>query len=158
MCCKSWKTFLPFFVTFLLGISAVIPFQALKTEMKFREVRTELTSAHKNGTDSATCSSHSKFNSDLSVKSNLKPLQILFKPKANYTDAARQNETQGTITLRVSFLANGKVGNVATVNYLPDGLTEEAIEAAKQMKFEPAMLNGKPITVTKQVQYTFTLY
>lgn len=175
MCCKSWKTFLPFLVTFILGVVAVIPFQVLKTEKKVVERRIELSSVKENGTGrSGHCSAKSN-SSEIncfacekgtfvrseeknSSSSHLKPLQILAKPRANYTDAARTNQTQGTVTLRVTFLANGQIGNVGIVNYLPDGLTEQAIEAAKQIKFEPAMQNGKTIAVTKQVQYSFTLY
>lgn len=151
MCCKSWKTFFPFLMTFILGVLAVIPFQSLRTEKKFIEVRDEIVLPK-------ITVSESRKETSCSFDSNLKPLQILAKPRANYTNAARNNQTQGTVTLQVTFLANGEIGNVSIVNYLPDGLTEGAIEAAKQMKFEPATLNGKPVTVTKQVQYTFTLY
>ena len=123
MCCKNWKTFLPFLVTFILGVVAVIPFQVLRTEKKFFEVRDELSSpkrTSKGNNSETSCSFDTK----------LKPLQILAKPRANYTDAARTNQTQGTVTLRVTFLANGEIGNVGIVNYLPDGLTEEAIKTA----------------------------
>jgi outer membrane biosynthesis protein TonB len=37
-------------------------------------------------------------------------------------------------------------------------LTEQAIAAARQIRFEPAKKNGVPQTVTNQVQYQFTLY
>ena len=152
MCCKSWKTFLPFSLAFLMGIIAVIPFQSLKTEKKVSEVKKEVISFNNGGGDGGGRKSSCSFDS------NSKTLQILSKPRANYTDAARTNQTQGTVTLRVTFLANGEIGNVGIVNYLPDGLTERAIEAAKQIKFEPATQNGKVVTVTKQVQYSFTLY
>ena len=86
------------------------------------------------------------------------PLKILSKPRMEYTDEARTNQVQGTVTLRVTFLANGTIGSITPVSGLPDGLTEQATKAAKLIKFEPATKNGKPITVTKQVQYNFTLY
>jgi hypothetical protein len=41
---------------------------------------------------------------------------------------------------------------------LPYGLTEQAMEAARKMRFEPAMKNGIPYSVTKLVEYPFTLY
>lgn len=159
MCCKSWKTFVPFLVTFIIGVFVAIPFQGLRTEKKVFEVNKEIVSSDnggRGGGGKSFCSSRSLN----SIDSNLeqKPLQIVSKPRANYTDAARTSQTQGTVTLRVTFLANGQIGNVAIVNYLPDGLTEQAIEAAKQIKFEPAKINGVAQTVTKQVQYSFTLY
>ena len=85
-------------------------------------------------------------------------LQITSKPRANYTDAARQNQVQGTVRLRVTFLANGTIGSISAVNGLPNGLTEQAIAAARNIRFTPAMKNGQPYAVTKQLEYSFTLY
>lgn len=85
-------------------------------------------------------------------------LKILDKPRAIYTDAARRNQIAGTVTLRVTFMANGSIGNIVAVSGLSDGLTEQAIAAARNIRFEPAKRNGVAQTVTKQVQYTFTLY
>jgi TonB family protein len=85
-------------------------------------------------------------------------ISIISKPQSRYTEAARQNNVQGTITLSIKFLKNGKIGKVKIVNGLPDGLNENTIEAAKLIKFLPATKNGKPITVTKLIQYSFTLY
>ena len=85
-------------------------------------------------------------------------LSITSKPRANYTDAARTNQVQGTVTLRVTFNANGTIGSISPVSGLPNGLTEQAIAAARGIRFEPAKKNGVPQTVTKQVAYTFTLY
>lgn len=87
-----------------------------------------------------------------------KGVNITSKPRANYTDAARQNQVQGTVTLRVTFNANGSIGSISAISGLPNGLTEQAIAAARQIRFEPAMKNGVPVSVTKQVQYSFTIY
>lgn len=83
---------------------------------------------------------------------------ITSKPRANYTDAARQNQLQGTVTLRVTFNSNGTIGGISPVSGLGMGLTEQAIAAARGIRFEPAKKNGVPQTVTKQVQYSFTIY
>ncbi|MGI8884213.1 MAG: energy transducer TonB [Pyrinomonadaceae bacterium] len=85
-------------------------------------------------------------------------MKIVSKPRANYTDAARQNQVQGTVTLRVTFLPSGQIGSISPVSGLPYGLTEQAIAAARSIKFEPQMVNGSPVGVTKQVQYSFTIY
>lgn len=87
-----------------------------------------------------------------------KNLNITSKPRPNYTDEARKNSVQGTVVLRVMFLASGQIGSVSPVSGLPNGLTEQAIAAAKQMRFEPAMKNGVAQSVTKQVQFSFTIY
>jgi hypothetical protein len=41
---------------------------------------------------------------------------------------------------------------------LPYGLTEAAIAAARQIKFEPATLDGKPVSMFMQLEYNFNLY
>lgn len=85
-------------------------------------------------------------------------MRIIDKPKPSYTDGARQHLVQGTVILRVTFLANGSIGNVSAVNGLPDGLTEQAIAAARSIRFEPAKVNGQNQTVTKQVEYRFSIF
>jgi TonB family protein len=85
-------------------------------------------------------------------------VKIISKPGAKYTDAARQNQFSGTVRLRVTFTASGQIGSVSAVGSLPYGLTEQAIAAAKSIRFEPAKKDGVPITKIKQIDYSFTLY
>ena len=85
-------------------------------------------------------------------------LKIISKPRPGYTDAARQNNIQGTVILRVTFLASGQVGSISAVKGLPNGLTEQAIAAARRISFEPAKRDGQGQSVTKQVEYSFSIY
>lgn len=85
-------------------------------------------------------------------------LRIVAKPRANYTDAARQKNTQGTVSLRVTFLGSGGIGNISVLNNLPHGLTEQAIVAAMKIAFVPMKKNGKLVSVSKIVQYNFLIY
>ncbi len=84
--------------------------------------------------------------------------KIIAKPRADYTDLARQNQVTGTVTVKVTLLASGQVGNVSPVSGLPYGLTEKAIAAARAIKFEPTKKNGVPITTVATIQYSFTIY
>jgi TonB family protein len=92
------------------------------------------------------------------VPSKIVGLKVISKQRPNYTEEARQNNVQGTVRLRVTFLASGQIGAISTISGLPDGLTEQAIAAARQIQFEPAKRNGQPISVVKTVEYSFTLY
>jgi TonB family protein len=87
---------------------------------------------------------------------NLQP-RILFKQKAAYTEEARQNGIRGSVTLSIVFGADGNLYNVQIIQGLPQGLTETAIEAAKKIKFRPAIKNGTPVNVRMQVVYEFNL-
>lgn len=63
------------------------------------------------------------------------------------------------IKLKVEFLASGKIGDLALISSTcgDKSLEQQAFEAAKKMKFEPQLKNGKKVTVTKSVEYTLTL-
>lgn len=84
--------------------------------------------------------------------------KILAKPRATYTDEARTNNVQGSVLVKVTLLASGQVGNVTVVRGLPHGLSERAIAAAKQIRFEPKKINGVPVSVTQTFEYTFSIY
>ena len=85
-------------------------------------------------------------------------IKILSKPRPGYTDSARQANIQGTVILRVTFLASGQVGSISPVKGLGNGLTEQAIAAARRIAFEPAKANGVAQSVTLQIEYTFSIY
>ena len=85
-------------------------------------------------------------------------IRIISKPQPRYTDAARQNQIQGQVTLKVQFLADGRIGAISPVSGLGYGLTEQAMAAARMIRFEPAMRNGVPYTVSRTISYSFTIY
>ena len=84
--------------------------------------------------------------------------RILAKPKATYTDAARTNGVQGNVRLKVTLLASGQIGPITPVTRLPHGLTEQAIAAARRIRFEPKKVNGRPTSVVVTVDYGFNIY
>lgn len=90
--------------------------------------------------------------------SQTSPLKILSKPRPNYTDWARFYQIDGIVTLRVTFLATGSIGSISPASKLPFGLTNMAINAARGIRFEPAMKEGIPINIAKAVQYSFVIY
>lgn len=85
-------------------------------------------------------------------------VKIISKPRPSYTDSARVNNIQGTVVLRVTFLANGQVGGVSVVRGLSNGLNEQAIAAAKSIRFEPAKRGGVPYSVQKTIEYNFAIF
>jgi TonB family protein len=89
---------------------------------------------------------------------SITPLRILSKPKPGYTDSARQSNTTGTIRLAIYFSSKGTIDYILVLKPLQNGLTENAIKAARGIKFEPQMKDGKPVSVIKIVEYSFTIY
>ena len=86
------------------------------------------------------------------------PFRILSKPNATYTEAARRDQISGTVRLRIEFLSSGEIGEIVPITELPDGLTEQAIAAAKGIRFQPQRVNGAAKTTTKVVEYSFAIY
>ena len=84
--------------------------------------------------------------------------RIVELPQPRYTKAARKNGIAGTVVLKVVFSKTGEVTNIRVVSGLPDGLTEQAIEAAKKIKFTPATRNGKPASMWMQLEFNFSPY
>ena len=84
--------------------------------------------------------------------------RVLDKPEPQYTEAARKNQVTGTVVLRAVFSSSGSVMNISTIRGLPDGLTERAIAAAKQIRFVPAQKDGHAVSMWMQLEYNFNLY
>src|SRR5262245_16375407 len=66
--------------------------------------------------------------------------KILYREKAKYTAAAHDAEIQGAIVLSVVFGSDGKLRDIKMIRGLPFGLTQEAIIAARKIRFRPAQI------------------
>lgn len=88
----------------------------------------------------------------------LKKARLGMKPEPTYTESARLNQITGTVVLKCVFASNGSVTNIRIVSGLPNGLTEKAIDAARKIKFIPAMKDGKYVSMWMQLEYNFNLY
>ena len=89
---------------------------------------------------------------DVDVKARL-----LKFPQPQYTEDARKNGISGVVVLKAVFAKNGEVQYIRVVAGLPYGLSEQAIIAARQIKFTPAMKGGKPVSMWMQLEYNFNL-
>jgi tetratricopeptide (TPR) repeat protein len=82
-------------------------------------------------------------------------LRLLSKPEPSYTEVASRNKVTGTVILRALFTSEGAVKHIVVMSGLPDGLTWEAVRAAKKIKFVPGDLNGQPVSTLIQLEYNF---
>ncbi|MBO0727467.1 MAG: energy transducer TonB [Blastocatellia bacterium] len=92
-----------------------------------------------------------------SMSEKLKPT-ILYRERAKYTEEARVNKVEGTVLLTLVFGADGRIHDIRLARGLPHGLTETSIEAAQKIRFQPAIQNGKPVSVSATLEFTFNLY
>lgn len=84
--------------------------------------------------------------------------RVISKPEAGYTEEARKQDITGTVVLRVVFSLSGEVTGIRTIKALPAGLTERAIAAARQIRFVPAMRDGRAVNCYMVLEYNFNLY
>jgi TonB family protein len=87
----------------------------------------------------------------------VQPVVILSKPNPAYTDEARKLRIEGDVSVEVVFLASGSVRVVRVTNGLGHGLDEAAIHAAEQIRFKPALQDGKPADFPATVHIEFQL-
>lgn len=81
--------------------------------------------------------------------------RITFKPDPGYTEEARRNFVEGAVRLRVVLNLSGEVTSISVIKGLPDGLTERAIAAARQIKFTPAQKDGRTVSQYAVLEYDF---
>jgi TonB family protein len=85
------------------------------------------------------------------------PVEILSKPKPDYTAEARNLKLEGEVLVRVVFTASGQIRVLEVVRGLGHGLDENALRAARGIKFKPAQKDGQPVDSTATVRIVFQL-
>ena len=79
------------------------------------------------------------------------------KAPPKYTEEARKERIQGVVVLRLVIDETGAVSDVEVLKGLPLGLTETAIAAVEQWRFEPATYQGEPVSVLYNITINFRL-
>ena len=81
---------------------------------------------------------------------------LVRKVPPTYPPLARQARIQGVVVLQAQISKEGNIENLQLISGHPM-LAPAAIEAVKQWKYRPYLLNGEPVEVDTQVQVNFTL-
>jgi TonB family protein len=83
---------------------------------------------------------------------------VVTRPEPPYTEEARKHEITGTVRVRMILTSGGTVNGVTALSRLPDGLTENALRAARHVKFIPAEKDGRRVSQYATIDYNFNLY
>jgi len=81
---------------------------------------------------------------------------VISKQAPNYPDEARKRNVEGTVQLALEIAKDGAVCDV-TLLWGDHALALAAIDAVRQWKFRPYILNGFPAEFETQVEVNFTL-
>jgi TonB family protein len=84
-------------------------------------------------------------------------VDILSKPRPEYTAEGRALKLEGDVVIDVVFLANGSMQVSNVVSGLGHGLDEAAVQAAQQIKFKPAKRDGEAVDFPARVRIEFRL-
>ncbi len=81
---------------------------------------------------------------------------LIRKIQPTYPPLARQARIQGSVLLQAEISKEGTIENLRLISGHPM-LAPAAIEAVKQWRYKPYILNGEPVEVETQITVNFTL-
>jgi TonB family protein len=84
-------------------------------------------------------------------------VDILDKPRPQYTAEGRSLRLEGDVVLDLVFQADGTVQVNKVISGLGHGLDEAAVRSAQQIKFKPAKRDSQPVDFPARVRIEFRL-
>lgn len=93
--------------------------------------------------------------SAMHVGGAVKPPTLIRTYNPTFTDLANAQKFTGNVRLYLWFDSDGKVSHVSVAKPAGLGLDEAAIAAVQQYQFQPATLNGSPVTVDLYLNVSF---
>lgn len=93
----------------------------------------------------------------LRIGGNLQASKLITKVNPRYPAAAKEARIQGVVVLRTVILASGTPGEITVVSSPSDDLSEASLEAVRQWRYEPTLLNGNPVEVVTNINVNYTL-
>ncbi|MFZ0060404.1 MAG: energy transducer TonB, partial [Pyrinomonadaceae bacterium] len=81
--------------------------------------------------------------------------KIISKPAPALTEENVRANTSGTVRLLAILKPDGSVEHVVTLESWGYGLTEKSVEAARKIRFEPAMKGGRAVSQVLVLEYHF---
>jgi periplasmic protein TonB len=81
---------------------------------------------------------------------------IIYRVQPSYPPIARQARVQGSVELRAIISKTGAIENLVVVSGHPM-LVKSAIEAVRQWRYRPYLLNNEPIEVETEITVNFVL-
>jgi len=92
----------------------------------------------------------------LPIGGNLRAPRKIRDVKPVYPAGARESGIQGTVILEAMIATDGSVQDARVIRGIT-GLDQAAIDAVREWRFTPTLLNGTPVAVNMAVSVTFGL-
>ena len=83
--------------------------------------------------------------------------KLVFQPRPAYPEALQKQGIQGTVFLHAVIGTSGQILSLAPVTDADPALTKAAMDAVRQWKYTPTLLNGEPVEVVTTITVGFRL-
>jgi TonB family protein len=80
--------------------------------------------------------------------------QLLFRIVPAYPNQARQQRLQGMVVLAATIMEDGRLGEIKVITGSPL-LARAALDAAKDWRYQPFQLDGKPVKGETTITFAF---
>lgn len=95
-----------------------------------------------------------------SLGSGVTPPVPVLRVRPQYTSAGMSARLSGAVVVECVVMPDGDVADVRIIKSLDArfGLDEEAMRAARQWRFRPGTLDGRPVAVRITIELAFSIY
>ena len=93
-----------------------------------------------------------------SLKDGIKAPTAIHTPEPGYSEEASRAKLQGVVYLSIIVDETGNVSRVRLERPLGRGLDDNAMQAVKTWRFNPARFEGQPVAVEMKIEVSFNLY
>ena len=87
---------------------------------------------------------------------NVIPPKLIYQPKPDYPQLARMARIEGAVELEAVISKEGTIEELKVLRGHPL-LVKAALEAVRQWRYQPTLLNGEPIEVVTEITVNFRL-
>lgn len=84
--------------------------------------------------------------------------RIIKQPNPDFPRNALENGVSGIVVLKGVLASDGTIRHLLIIRGISNGLAEAALGSAKQLKFTPAKIDGRPVSMIVQLEYSFGSY
>jgi len=95
-------------------------------------------------------------NGPLKVSLGVQGAKLIFGPRPAYPSLAIATHSQGVVKLEAYISAEGSIRNLRVVSG-PPLLVNAALDAVRQWRYQPTLLNGTAVEVITEIDVNFTL-
>jgi TonB family protein len=91
------------------------------------------------------------------VGGNVQAARLMSGPKPAYPPRAEAAGVQGRVVLQAVILMDGGIGGLSALSSPDPELTQAAMDAVKQWRYQPTLLNGQPVEIVTTISVNFRL-